>query len=59
MNSRFEVREYSKDAYGVYDNDADSYGIPIKAVSIYMRKDAAEKICQIMNDEWIFFICNP
>jgi hypothetical protein len=57
---RFEVRENTPNSFGIYDNDAKEYHRLIDtAVSIYMRREAAETIAEIINREWIYFLAHP
>ena len=57
MKMRFEVRENTSDSFGVYDNNAKLFHRLIDtAISMYMRKETAEQIAEILNKEWNHFV---
>lgn len=58
--SRFVVKENPNGgSWYIHDNETGRWNMPEKAVSLYLRREAATKICEILNREWAAFNNNP
>jgi hypothetical protein len=57
--NRFECLLEASGAYSIRDNEAKKWNMPERAVSLFLRMDAAVKIVNILNKEWATFQRNP
>jgi hypothetical protein len=56
---RFVVKLNGPGSWFIQDKDAGRWNMPEKAVSIFMRREAAEAVAEILNKEWRAFVRNP
>jgi len=54
---RFLIMKNTPGSWYVYDTDKGI--LPQPPVVLYMRKEAAQQICDIMNSEWSHFLRHP
>lgn len=59
MKPRFVAVLDGNGAYFVGDNESTKWNMPTKAVTLFLRRNAAEKIAEILNNEWNAFQANP
>lgn len=57
--SRFQSAKDQWGGFYVKDNQAGKWNMPEKATTLSLREQAAIRIAQILNEEWLEFLRNP
>lgn len=59
MDARFVAAIDGNGAWKVIDNEYKTWHMSEQAVSMFLRREAAHKIADILNREWSAFLANP
>ena len=60
IKERYQVKENTPNSYYIHDNESSKWRLPSKAVTLYFSdRISIEKVCILMNEEWLRFLRNP